>query len=261
MKKILVGLFLLLGVFCIAQRKSSLIYDNNAQKRNVPSFNAIRVSNAIELFVTQSDVNEVAVSARDNDTRNHIVTEVQGGTLIIKMDNSNDWFNWKSWGDAKTKAYVSVKVLESLQGSGASNTHFVGVITGNNLMVKLSGASDLKAELEFKDVKFDLSGASNVKGSVHTNTLTIEGSGASNLELSGKAEDLSVDISGASNVKLYDLEAKGAIVKAYGASDANVNVSELLKATSSGASNINYKGAAVVKELSTSGASKVRHRN
>ncbi len=54
---------------------------------------------------------------------------------------------------------------------------------------------------------------------------------------------------------------KGAIVHASGASNANVTVSQLLKAEASGASNINYKGDPSVRESNSSGASNIRHRN
>jgi membrane carboxypeptidase/penicillin-binding protein PbpC len=68
-------------------------------------------------------------------------------------------------------------------------------------------------------------------------------------------------LSGASDAKLYDLLSKGAIVKASGASTVNMQVSKLLKAQASGASNINYKGTAIVKEMNSSGASSIRHKD
>ena len=57
------------------------------------------------------------------------------------------------------------------------------------------------------------------------------------------------------------LNAKGAILKASGASSIQATVTELLKANSSGASSIDYKGNPNVKESNTSGASSIRHKN
>jgi hypothetical protein len=91
--------------------------------------------------------------------------------------------------------------------------------------------------------------------------MSLNASGASCIQLSGKVDDLSVDISGASDAKLFDLFAKGAIVNASGASSANINVSELLKADATGASDINYKGNPRVQESRNSGASSIKHRN
>ena len=80
-------------------------------------------------------------------------------------------------------------------------------------------------------------------------------------EISGTADDLSLDLSGASIAKFYELYAKGAIVNVSGASTANIRVSELLKGDISGASIINYKGDAIVKEMKASGISSIRYRN
>ena len=63
MKKILFALLVLLS-FQLTAQKSAVIHDNNAQIRNVgSSFTAIKVSSAIDLYLTQSSNNQVAVSA------------------------------------------------------------------------------------------------------------------------------------------------------------------------------------------------------
>jgi hypothetical protein len=96
---------------------------------------------------------------------------------------------------------------------------------------------------------------------VAANTIAITGDGASKIELAGRVDDLSVVISGASDAKLFNLNAKGAILKASGASSIQATVTELLKANSSGASSIDYKGNPNVKGSNTSGASNIRHKN
>jgi len=260
MKKIFILGLVLLSLVTNAQN-SGLIHDNHAQVRKVGSFTAIKVSSAIDLYLTQSNACQVAVSASNEEYRDKIITVVDGGTLIIKIDNNNGWFNWKNWGDQKAKAYVSVKDLDALTASGATNVRFVNKLESPKLKIKLSGASDLKGDLMGGSVSIEVSGASDYKGQLDAKNLVIDGSGASKIELSGKVEDLSVEVSGASDAKLYELTAKGAMVHASGASTANVNVSQLLKAEASGASNINYKGEASIKEMSNSGASNIRHRN
>ncbi len=260
MKKILLASLVIIGLVANAQ-KSGLIHDDHAQIRKVSSFTAIKVSSAIDLYLTQSNNCQVAVSASNEDYRNKIVTEVEGGTLIIRIENNNGWFNWKTWGDSKAKAYVSVKDLDAITGSGATNIHLVTKIESPKLKVKLSGASDMKGDIQAGAMTVQVSGASDYKGQLEAKSLVIDASGASNLELAGNVDDLSVEVSGASDAKLYNLVAKGAIVHASGASTVNVNVSQLLKAEASGASNINYKGEASVKEMSNSGASSIKHRN
>ena len=261
MKNLLFAILLLAGFALNAQEKTSIVYDENAQVRKVPSFTAISVSSAIDLYLTQSNKNEVAVSATNDEIRDHIITEVVGGTLIIRLGDNGTWFSWKKWGNYKTKAYVSIKDIDALTASGASTVHLVNTIESPKMRIKLSGASDFKGNIKAGVLMYQLTGASDYKGQITANSIDIDGSGASSIELTGNVDDLAVEVSGASDAKLYNLTAKGAILRASGASNIGVTVTEILRANSTGASDINYKGNPNVKESNTSGASKIRRRN
>ena len=261
MKKILFALLFLVGFVVNAQENKSIVYDENAQQRKVPSFTAISVSSAIDLYLTQSNKNAVAVSASNDEIRDHIITEVVGGTLIIRLGDKGSWFSWRKWGNYKTKAYVSIQDINALTASGASTVHLVNTIESPKMRIKLSGASDFKGNIKAGVLMYQLTGASDYKGEVTANSIDIDGSGASSIELIGKVDDLAIEVSGASTAKLYNLTAKGAILRASGASNIGVTVTEILRANSSGASDINYKGNPTVKEFNTSGASSIRRRN
>ena len=261
MKKILFALMLLVGFVVNAQENKSIVYDENAQQRKVPSFTAIRVSCAIDLYLTQSNKNAVAVSATNDEIRDHIITEVVGGTLIIRLGDKGTWFSWRKWGNYKTKAYVSIQDINALTASGASTVHLVNTIESPKMRIKLSGASDFKGNIKAGVLMYQLTGASDYKGEVSANSIDIDGSGASSIELIGKVDDLAIEVSGASTAKLYNLTAKGALLRASGASNIGVTVTEILRASSRGASDINYKGNPPVKEFNTSGASSIRRRN
>ena len=261
MKKLLFAILLLAGFALNAQEKTAIVYDENAQVRKVPSFTAISVSSAIDLYLTQSNKNEVAVSATNDEIRDHIITEVVGGTLIIRLGDKGTWFSWRKWGNYKTKAYVSIKDIDALTASGASTVHLINTIESPKMRIKLSGASDFKGNIKAGVLMYQLTGASDYKGQITANSIDIDGSGASSIELTGRVDDLAVEVSGASDAKLYNLTAKGAILRASGASSIGVTVTEILRANSSGASDINYKGNPNVKESNTSGASSIRRRN
>jgi hypothetical protein len=260
MKKTLLAGLLFIGTLAHAQ-KSGLIHADNAQLRKVGSFTAINVSNAIDLYLTQSGSNEVAVSASTEEYRDKIITEVEGGTLIIKMDHNNGWFNWKYWGNTKAKVYVSVKDIDAITASGATNVRIITKVESPKLKIKLSGASDFKGVLEVGALNLQVSGASDFKGRIEAKSLVLDASGASTVELDGNVEDLSADVSGASNAKLQDLKAKGGTVQTSGASTAKVNVSQLLKLDASGASTIHYYGAPNRKEIKNTGSSTIRQHN
>lgn len=260
MKKICSFVLVLLAFAAQSQNKMGVIYDENVQVRRVPNFTSIRVSNAIELYISQSNKTEVAVSAKSEESRNKIITEVVGGTLIIRMADNNRWWKWSD-DDYKTKAYVSVKELYALTGSGATNIKIINGLSAEKLKINLSGASDLKGEIKAGTLLTDLSGASSIKASIRANAFSAKGSGASSFEVTGTGDDLLVDVSGACSVKMYEYFVKGASVEASGASSVKVNVSDMLKVHATGASSIDYKGAASIKDMNSSGASSIKHKD
>jgi hypothetical protein len=261
MKKIALLSLLFIAFTVHAQNKMGVIYDENVQVRKLPNFTSIRVSNAIELYISQSNKTEVAVSAKSDEYRNRIITEVIGGTLIIRMaDNYSRWWKWGNE-DYRTKAYVSVKDLFAINGSGATNIKIVNGLSAEKLRIILSGASDFKGDIKAGTLMTELTGASEFKGTVQANAFSVKGSGACDIEVAGSGDDLIVDVSGASSVKMYDYLVKGASVEASGASSVKVNVSGMLKVDASGASSIDHKGTATLKDIKSSGASSVKHRN
>jgi hypothetical protein len=252
MKKIALFACLFIAFIAQAQTKMGVIYDDNVQLRKLPNFTSIRVSNAIELFISQSNKTEVAVSATSEEYRNRIVTEVVGGTLIIRMaDNNSRWWKWGNE-NYRIKAYVSVNELYAITGSGATNIKIINGVSSEKLKINLSGASDFKGDIKAGTLLTELSGASNFKASVQANALSVKGSGACDIEVAGSGDDLILDVSGASSVKMYDYLVKGASVDASGASSVKVNVSGILKVHATGASSIDYKGTATIKDMHSS---------
>ena len=234
MKKV----FLSAAVFAIAvtaMAQKSVINDPNAAVRTINgSFHAIKISGGIDLYLSQYETESVAVSASSEKYRDAIKTVVENNTLKIYYDGSNSWTS----GDKKLKAYVSFKTLQKLQASGACDVQVAGTITSNSLALDMSGASDFKGAVKVENLSIDLNGASDAR-------------------ISGTATNVSVESTGASDVKAYDLVTDMCTAKASGASDIDITVNKELNAHASGASDIFYRGTAVVKELQASGASSV----
>jgi Putative auto-transporter adhesin, head GIN domain len=234
MRKILFILWWgLLGLSSRAQQ--TIVHDANAELRPVKGYHGVEVSNAIDLYLSQGDEETVAVSAKDIEWRNRIVTEVVDGILRIRLEG-------KSWsvGNNKLKAYVSFTTLDLIKASGASDVYVDGVITGNQLSLGLSGASDFK-------------------GAVRVGSLVLEQSGASDARITGVVSGkTTIRSTGASDVKGYDLVTDDCDVHASGASDIRITVNKELSADVSGASSVYYRGAGVVKDSHSSGASNVK---
>lgn len=237
MKKFVTGFVLLLtGVVLQAQIK---VNDANAQVRNISSFHSIKVSHAIDLILSQSDVEAIAVSAIKDEYRDRIKTSVENGVLKIWYDEEDKWY--RNRGNKKLKAYVSFKTLNKLNASGASDVTVTGKITGDKLTMVFTGASDFR-------------------GAVQVQTLDMNLSGASDAVVTGSAANTKVDASGASHLKAFDLQVEVCNAEASGASDIWVTINKELNANASGASSIQYRGNGVVRNLKTGGASSISRK-
>src|ERR1700733_11496145 len=119
MKNILLFTAISLASVSSFAQGGKVIDDKNAQKRNVQGFHAVRISSGIDLYLSQSGDEAVAVSASSEEYRDKIRTEVQDGVLKIYIESNNQGFHWGNWGvNKKLKAYVSCKVLDALRASG-----------------------------------------------------------------------------------------------------------------------------------------------
>jgi hypothetical protein len=236
MKKIFIAIALLVSFSGIAQ---TTIHDANAEVRNVTGFKGVSVSSAIDLYISQGTSEAVAVSAKETKVRDRIKTEVKDGILYISVDGKG----WKDWGtgDQKMKAYVTVKDINRLEASGASDIKVSGTLKTDNLKLTLSGASDFEGTIDVKN-------------------LQIHGSGASDVKINGSADQANIEMSGASDFKGYDLKVEYCKAEVSGAGDLQITVNKELDAQASGASSIKYKGDAVVKRSDISGASSVKKK-
>ena len=225
-------MFMAIGSF--AQKQ--VISDANAQDRNLKGFHGVKVSHAIDVYISQGNEEGVAVSAKTTEYRDKIKTEVVDGILRISYDERS----WKG-GNRQLKAYVSLRNVDLISASGACDV----IVTGT---------------LKAKELKLDLSGASDFKGVIEAEFINADISGASDLSVSGRVDGLKIEASGASSFKGYDLQSEKCEVRATGASDVNITVNKELNAQASGASGINYKGAGVIRDIKTSGASNVSRK-
>src|SRR5882757_3905146 len=128
MKKLLSFLtVLLLLTFSVkAQDDKTVVADANAKTRTLSgSFNAITVTDGIDVYLSQGSEESVAVSASDEKYMDRFKTEVNNGVLKIWFDNKS--INWGINERRKLKAYVSFKTLIKLSTSGGASVKGSGV--------------------------------------------------------------------------------------------------------------------------------------
>lgn len=223
------GTMLITGLMLVGQ----LAMAQARQKREVKNFTALSVSNAFEVEISVGSTESLEIEAEDRYI-NDIVTEVRGGTLVIRMNDSRDNRRMRE----TPKVFLTVKSLDRINTSGAAAIKTRDILKGRKLDLELSGASVLNIEMEVEQ-------------------LYIEASGACVIKVEGEAKEQVVKTSGATVYSAYDLESENADIRVSGAGSANVYVTGKLDVHASGASSVRYKGGASVS-LDSSGASSIR---
>ncbi len=224
--------FLLFAMFAATAQKQFVV-DANAEPRQIPgSFSSIKVSSGINLYLSKGDEEALAISASEERYKAGIKTEIADGVLHIYY--SGDKFHYN--GNSSMNVYVAYKNLAQISASGAADVLVAGV-------------------MELPLLNLQLSGASNMKGELNIGELNIKLSGASDMSLTGSAKNVNIESSGASDVKAFGLTAETCNAKVSGASDVNITVTKEISANASGASDVHFKGNAEIKAKQTSGAS------
>jgi len=236
MKKIINLVILAVAFTSVTAQKT--INDANAEKRNVTGFHAIEVGGGIDLYLSQGD-EAVAVSASETKYRDRITTEVVNGVLKIRYKYEKGLrINWTS-NKMQLKAYVSVRQLDKLNASGGSDVRVEGSLTFAKLDLGVSGGSDFSGKVDVTDLKANASGGSDI-------------------HISGAAKTLDIDVSGGSDFKGFDLTVENCTVEASGGSDVSVTATKELNVESSGGSDVYYKGAALIRNIKSSGGGSVK---
>jgi hypothetical protein len=126
--------------------------------------------------------------------------------------------------DAETKrVYVTMKEINSVSTSSAGDILGETPIKTDHFKVSASSAGDIKVEVYAKDIEADASSSGDIT-------------------LIGEAETLEADLSSAGDLNAYGLKVKEADVSVSSAGDADIFVTERLKARASSAGDVNYKG-------------------
>lgn len=141
-------------------------------------------------------------------------------------------------GNATLSVEVTVRDLDRLATSGASQVSLVSAPTGPALAL-------------------DASGASQISGPVDVDRLDASALGASTLALSGRVGSLRLTAAGASQLLGAGLTVADLDAVLSGASHATVAVTGTLDATASGASTLRYRGAPSITRGQSSGASSI----
>jgi hypothetical protein len=219
--KYFIAIFLCLAfTACINGQLRRVVRGNgNVVKKERPagSFNKIKVSTGIDVYLTQGDNTSITVEA-DENLHEYILTEIRGDELFIRHENDVNVREAE-----RERVYVTMKDIKSLSTSSAGD---------------IVGESPIKTD----DLELDASSAGDIKLEVYAKNIKLDGSSSGDITLTGETDVLDAGLSSAGDLYAYNLKCREADVSVSSAGDADIYVTEKLTARASSAGDINYKG-------------------
>jgi hypothetical protein len=240
MKRIIFLLSLILPTLLSCQIKAdnwfkSVSGNGNVTKetRNIESFDGIKASAGINVFLFQGNEEKVVVEA-DENLHNCIRTEVKGSTLHCYID-CNIHFS------KKMNVYVNYKMLNKINASSGSDVSGETLLKTENLDIEVSSGADVKIEVEAQSVNCGASGGSDAV-------------------IKGKAENFQGNACSGADIKANELTVKTCNVSASGAGDIRISVTDRIRANASSGGDITYYGNPEVEHIEESSGGDVSRR-
>ena len=201
-----------------------------SQKRTISSdFEAIRVSNGLDVYLTMGNNTSLAVEA-DENLHDIILTEVEDGVLHIHTDN-----NTNIWSAKSKKIYLNAEKINEIRiNSGAE------LISENTI--------------ETEELKVSTTSGADVRLMVDVINLSCSTTSGSDAKLKGKAEHFVAKSTSGSGLKASGLEVKTCEAVVTSGADIRLNVTDELDASATSGGDIRYTGnPKKIKKRSSSG--------
>lgn len=194
-------------------------------------FSSIKATEGLDVYLTQSDNQNVSVEA-DGNLHDLILTEVKDGVLRIHTKENIG----KA---ASKKVHVSFKDISSITSTSGSDVYSTNTINVERLVLKSTSGSDMKLD-------------------VNTSVLNCKSTSGSDLRVSGKTIKLVAEATSGSDIKAADLMAESSQVKATSGADITVNTSKELTARATSGGDVKYYGNPEKVDKSDSSSGSIR---
>ncbi len=232
---IFVVLFIAIGTAACGQFRKTVYGDGDVvrKERKAGDFTGVKVSTGIDVFLSQGNNMSIEVQA-DENLHEYIMTDVRNGVLYVFTDANIRRAKMK-------RVYVTMKEINYLSTSSAGDIIGETPVRTDDLELYASSAGDIKLEAYAKNVEIDISSSGDVT-------------------LSGEADMLEGDLSSAGDLNAYNFKVREADLKVSSAGDADIYVTERLRARASSAGDINFKGNPEYLDAHSSSAGGIHSR-
>lgn len=205
------------------------------EERNIPDFSGVIFKGMGNLKIVHGDEFSVVVEA-DENILSEVLTEVEGGTLVISYDNS--FWNLFLFDGTEVNVTVTTPDVENLTVTGVAEVTGSD-ISGESLEISLSGETELTL------------------GNLDVQNLTTRISGIGNVVVSGHAARELVYITGSGEYNGEDLVSDETGIRISGTGKVLVHTLSELNVGISGSGTVVYIGEPNVTEAGISGSGSV----
>jgi len=185
------------------------------QDRPLASFDGIKASAGINVFLFAGDEEKVVVEA-DENLQECIITEVKGSTLKCYID-------CRVRKSTKMNVYVTFRELNLLHASSGSDVTGETPIKTRELDINVSSAADLKVEVIAESIECDASSGADAR-------------------IKGKAAHFRGRSSSGADIKADELTVETADVKSSSGADIRITVTGKIEADASSGGDVVYFG-------------------
>ena len=202
--------------------------------RNISSdFDEIKVSQGLDLYITQS--NDVALSIEaDENLHGIIMTEVENNVLRIYSTENIRRASSK-------KIMLSIADISAIKATSGSDVYSTNTIEADELELNTTSGADMKLTIDTKQ-------------------LTCKATSGSDLKLIGKTQILNASATSGSDIDARNLSSEKSEVKATSGADISVNTSKELTARATSGGDVRYSGNPEKVNKSDSSSGSVRQQ-
>lgn len=208
-----------------------------SETRTVADYDEVNLQGSIDVVLVAGNEGNLKIEAESN-LQEYIVTEVEGGTLKISVEEDINLDPSKDYDIVVTVPFESLEGV-SLTGSGDINSS--DEIKAGNFSVQITGSGDVNLKLS----------ADSVQGKVV---------GSGDLDLEGAATELEFLVTGSGDIDASGLKANRVQATVSGSGDIAVHATEALKSRVSGSGDITYSGNPQQQDFKTSGSGSISGR-
>lgn len=216
---------------------TSCMFDGIKGNRNVitqdrtitSNFDAISVSNGLEVQLTMSDETSLSLEA-DENLHDIIITEVEDGVLRIYSEKN-------IWSAKSKKVYLTATDIIKIKATSGADVRSENTISADEFDVRTSSGANVRLMLDVSDLICNTSSGSDAR-------------------LKGSAGSFMASSSSGSNIRANELMVRSCNADVSSGANISVNVTGKLEANASSGGGIRYSGNPEnVQKNSSSGGS------